>query len=178
MSDNPIPTELNYDGSTRILKISFDEGSTFELSAEYLRVCSPSAEVQGHSPDTAKLQVGKENVNIEKIEPNIHAGTRYLRFIIDRYYDNEPMDELNKWLFAFASYNAGPAKITRIRRDAEKMGLDPNVWFRNVEIAAAKRIGRETVQYVSNIYKYYIAYRYIVDKMNMKEEIKKAKTIQ
>ena len=66
---NPIPTELNYDGATRILKISFDDGKSFDLSAEYLRVFSPSAEVQGHSPDTAKLQFGKESVKIDKIEP-------------------------------------------------------------------------------------------------------------
>ncbi|TNG00246.1 MAG: DUF971 domain-containing protein [Gammaproteobacteria bacterium] len=65
---NPVPTELNYDGSTRVLKIAFDDGSQFELSAEYLRVFSPSAEVQGHSPDSAILQVGKENVKIDKIE--------------------------------------------------------------------------------------------------------------
>ena len=49
------------------------------------------------------------------------------------------------------------------------MGLNPNVWFRNVEIVAAKRIGRETVQYVSNIYKYYVAYRLIVDKRALKK---------
>ena len=66
---NPIPTELNYDGATRILKISFDDGKSFDLSAEYLRVFSPSAEVQGHSPATAKLQYGKENVKLDKIEP-------------------------------------------------------------------------------------------------------------
>ncbi len=72
MSNNPTPTELNYDGSTRILTVSFDEGSTFELSAEYLRTHSPSAEVQGHGPNTYKLQVGKENVKIDKIEPVGH----------------------------------------------------------------------------------------------------------
>lgn len=65
---NPIPTEINYDGSTRILKVSFDDGKNFEMSAEYLRVFSPSAEVQGHSPATAKLESGKESVGIEKIE--------------------------------------------------------------------------------------------------------------
>lgn len=69
MPNRPTPTELNYDGATRILTISFDEGSIFELSAEYLRTHSPSAEVQGHGPDTYKLQVGKENVKIDKIEP-------------------------------------------------------------------------------------------------------------
>lgn len=72
MSDHPIPVEINYDGSTRMLRISFDEGSTFELSAEYLRVFSPSAEVQGHSPESARLQVGKEDVGIEKINPVGH----------------------------------------------------------------------------------------------------------
>jgi DUF971 family protein len=64
----PVPTELNYDGSTRMLKIAFDDGSQFDLSAEYLRVFSPSAEVQGHSPASSVLQVGKENVRINKIE--------------------------------------------------------------------------------------------------------------
>jgi len=111
-------------------------------------------------PTTAK----DPNVNIpdiEKLENNINAGTKYLRFIFDRYYKNEPMDEVNKMLFSFASYNAGPAKITELRKKAITMGLDPNVWFYNVEIAAAKTIGRETVQYVSNIYKYYISYQMV-----------------
>jgi membrane-bound lytic murein transglycosylase MltF len=83
------------------------------------------------------------------------------------------MDKLNKVLFALASYNAGPAKVAKLRKEALKTGLDPNVWFRNVEIIAAKRIGRETVQYVGNIYKYYTAYRLSVDKYKKKEEVKK-----
>ena len=111
--------------------------------------------------------------DIHEIENNIHAGIKYLRFIVNRYYENEPMDKLNKGLFAFASYNAGPAKVARLRREAKKMGLNPNVWFRNVEIVAAKRIGRETVQYVSNIYKYYVAYRLISDRSEKKKEVKK-----
>jgi membrane-bound lytic murein transglycosylase MltF len=72
------------------------------------------------------------------------------------------MDSTNKLLFAFASYNAGPNRIAKLRKQAEAQGLDPNLWFRNVEYVAAKDIGQETVQYVSNIYKYYIAYRQIV----------------
>ena len=115
-----------------------------------------------------------KNVNItdiHEIENNIHAGVKYLRFIVDQYYENEPMDRLNKTLFAFASYNAGPAKVARLRREARKMGLDPNIWFRNAEVVAAKRIGRETVQYVSNIYKYYVAYRLIIDKLAIKQEV-------
>jgi membrane-bound lytic murein transglycosylase MltF len=111
--------------------------------------------------------------NIERLENNIHAGVKYLRFIHNRYFAKEPMDEMNKMLFTFASYNAGPAKIIRLRNEAQKTGLDSNVWFRNVEIIAAKRIGRETVRYVSNIYKYYIAYRLIIDKLDMKREAKK-----
>ena len=116
------------------------------------------------------------NVNItdiEDMENNIHAGVKYLRFIRDRYFENEPMDARNKMLFSFASYNAGAAKIARLRKQAKQKGLDPNVWFRNVEIVAAQKIGRETVQYVSNIYKYYIAYRLIVEKLDMKEEAKR-----
>jgi len=113
--------------------------------------------------------------DIEKLEKNIHAGTKYLRFIIDRYYKDEPMDKLNKTLFGFASYNAGPARVRGLRRKATAMGLDPNIWFNNVEVAAAKVIGRETVQYVSNIYKYYIAYSMIVSQMEKKEQLRKKK---
>ncbi len=65
----PKPSNIIYHQQSRMLEISFDEGSTFEMSAEYLRVYSPSAEVQGHSPDQAVLQTGKENVKIEAIEP-------------------------------------------------------------------------------------------------------------
>ena len=111
--------------------------------------------------------------NIEKMENNIHAGVKYLRFLTDRYYEKESMDILNKRAFAIASYNAGPAKVAELRKEAREMGLDPNVWFRNVEIVAAKRIGRETVQYVSNIYKYYVAYRLIYDELALKKEANK-----
>ena len=116
-----------------------------------------------------------KNVNIPEIdnlENNIHAGVKYLRFLQDRYFSDAEMDPLNQMLFAFAAYNAGPAKVRGLRRDARKMGLDPNIWFGNVEIAAAKRIGRETVQYVSNIYKYYLAYGLARSKLQTAEEIK------
>jgi membrane-bound lytic murein transglycosylase MltF len=108
--------------------------------------------------------------NIQEIENNIHAGVKYLRWIFDRYFKEENMDRLDKGLFTFAAYNAGPAKVARLRKQASKMGLDPNKWFGNVEVVAAKKIGRETVQYVSNIFKYYVAYRLIVDKMELKKE--------
>jgi membrane-bound lytic murein transglycosylase MltF len=91
-------------------------------------------------------------------ERNIQAGVKYLRFMIDQYYAKEPMDRLTKGVFAVASYNAGPARVAGLRQKAKRMGLDPNKWFGNVEVVAAREIGRETVQYVSNIFKYYIAY--------------------
>ena len=110
--------------------------------------------------------------DIEKIENNINAGSKYLRFVYNNYYaDKQDMDDLNKMLFSFASYNAGPRKITRMRKLAGEMGLDQNVWFNNVELAAAKKIGRETVQYVSNIYKYYIAYRLVEEHQKEKRKI-------
>ena len=111
-------------------------------------------------PATGKdLKVG----DIAEAEPNIHAGIKYMRWMIDHYYGDEPMTQLDKALFAFASYNAGAGRISQLRKEAAKRGLDPNVWFHNVEYVAAEKIGAETVTYVSNIYKYYIAYRLIVE---------------
>jgi len=111
-------------------------------------------------PATGKaMQVG----DITELEANIHGGVKYVRFMVDTYYKDEPMDELNKVLFAFASYNAGPERIRSLRKEALAQKLDPNVWFDNVERVAAAHIGRETVQYVSNIYKYYIAYSLVQD---------------
>jgi membrane-bound lytic murein transglycosylase MltF len=118
----------------------------------------------------AELKVG----DVRQLEPNIHAGVKYIRFMMDRYYADEPMDPLNKGLFAFASYNAGPARIRQLREKAAARGLDPNRWFNNVEIVAAESIGRETVQYVSNIYKYYLAYQMAVENMNQRTEAKAA----
>ena len=115
-------------------------------------------------PSTAKdNSVGIPN--IKEIDPNIHAGTKYLRYLADHYFADDGLDQLNRTLLTFASYNAGPAKIASLRSKAEKMGLDPNKWFKNVEIVAARDIGRETVQYVSNIFKYYLAYKLIEEKM-------------
>jgi len=104
--------------------------------------------------------------DIKKIEPNIQAGAKYLRFMADRYFPvKDGLDSLNSAFFTFAAYNAGPARVAKLRSEAEKKGLDPNVWFNNVELIAAKRIGRETVQYVSNILKYYIAYKFLEEKL-------------
>jgi len=81
---------------------------------------------------------------------------------------------MDKTLFAFASYNAGPAKIAQLRKETKRAGLNPNVWFNNVERVAALRIGRETVTYVSNIFKYYVAYRLIMQEKAEREAATKA----
>ena len=119
---------------------------------------------------------GKEqNVgDISQLEPNIHAGVKYMRFVRNEFFEDQPMDDLNKGLFTFASYNAGPGRIRQLRREAERRGLDPNIWFGNVERIASERIGRETVTYVSNIYKYYVAYRLISEERDRRNAAKAA----
>jgi len=96
--------------------------------------------------------------DIQQLDANIHAGIKYVRFMVDTYYADDQLDELNKVLFAIASYNAGPNRVRELRKEAAARHLNPNVWFDNVERVASEKIGRETVQYVSNIYKYYVAY--------------------
>ena len=126
-------------------------------------------------PTTAK----DRNVNIPDIhlvEPNIHAGAKYMRFLVDQYFDEPGIDNVNRHLFAFAAYNGGPNRIARLRREAKAKGLDPDKWFNNVELLAAEQIGRETVQYVSNIYKYYIAYRLVLDRAQERNAAKETVT--
>lgn len=106
------------------------------------------------------------------LEPNIHAGVKYIRHMIDHYYKDAPMDNLNKTLFAFASYNAGPGRVRGLRKTAEKLGLDPNVWFNNIELVAAQKIGSETVTYVSNIFKYYVAYKLVQEEDEARRKAK------
>lgn len=89
---------------------------------------------------------------------NVEAGNKYLRHLIDTYIDDPDLPPREQLLFAFAAYNAGPGNLRKFRAKAKEMGLDPNRWFGNVENGAAAIVGRETVQYVSNIYKYYVAY--------------------
>jgi membrane-bound lytic murein transglycosylase MltF len=108
--------------------------------------------------------------SIDDTESNIHAGVKYMRFMMDQFYKNEPMDELNKGLMTFASYNAGPGRMRQLRAETKKRGLNENVWFNNVEQIVSERIGRETVTYVSNIYKYYIAYRLAMEEVNARKK--------
>jgi membrane-bound lytic murein transglycosylase MltF len=107
-------------------------------------------------PRTGKeLKVG----DIRITEPNIHAGTKYLDQLMTRYFSDAHFSEGNRPLFAFASYNAGPGNIAKMRKLAAQRGLDPDKWFNNVELVVAEKIGQETTTYVRNIYKYYVAYR-------------------
>ena len=126
-------------------------------------------------PKTGKeMKVG----DIRKIEPNIHAGIKYIRWMIDHFYQDANMSALDKALFSFASYNAGPGRITQMRRLAKIRGYDENKWFGNVEYIAAEKIGAETVTYVNNIYKYYIAYRLLTEHMAEKKKIQGALELQ
>ena len=110
-------------------------------------------------PATGKeLGVG----DIYQVEPNIHAGAKYMRKIMEEYFSDASFDDLNRNLFAFASYNAGPNRIARLRKTAASKGYDPDVWFDNVERVVAEKVGQEPVRYVSNIFKYYVAYKLAV----------------
>jgi membrane-bound lytic murein transglycosylase MltF len=120
-------------------------------------------------PPTGKeLNVG----DITQVDANIHAGVKYMRFMVDQYFKDDPMDNLNKGLMTFAAYNAGPGRLKQLRSETARRGLDPNLWFGNVERVASERIGRETVTYVSNIYKYYITYRLLADQRDRREAAK------
>jgi len=122
-------------------------------------------------PETGRsLKVG----DISKTEPNVHGGFKYLRQIYDRHLDTEGLDEQNRTLFAIAAYNAGSGRVANLRAEAAQKGFDPNQWFNNVELIAARRVGQETVVYVRNIYKYYIAYKLQLDTL----EARRAATLK
>jgi len=115
-------------------------------------------------PSTAK----DKNVRVKdvhKLENNVHAGVKYLAFLRDRYFPSPEFEYNTSVQFSLAAYNAGPAKVRRMRAKAKTMGLDPNIWFRNVERAAQQIVGSETTRYVANIYKYYLAYT-LFDNLN------------
>ena len=123
----------------------------------------------------ADLKVG----DIHQVEPNIHGGAKYMDQLMTKYFADAKFDEQNRTLFAFASYNCGPGNVSKMRREAEKRGLDPNQWFNNVEIVTAEKIGLETTTYVRNIFKYYASYRLTADAManaaKAKEQVAPAK---
>jgi membrane-bound lytic murein transglycosylase MltF len=108
---------------------------------------------------------------IEKdAKKNINAGAKYMRHLLDVYLNDPGVDETDRLLLGLAAYNAGPGNLKKMREKAMGMGLNPDIWFSNVEHAAAATIGRETTQYVSNIYKYYLAYRLLEERRNVREK--------
>jgi len=116
----------------------------------------------------AELKVG----DIKVAENNVHAGAKYMDQLMTRYFPDAKFDEANRSLFAFAAYNAGPGRIASMRKEAAKRGLDPDKWFNNVEIVTAEKVGIETTTYVRNIFKYYAAYKLMLD---VQAEQKKAR---
>ncbi len=187
--------------STKFVKnaASREEMKKFQKMVEFFRTYSEKYDMdyllmgaQGYQESqlnqNAKSKVGAVGVmqvmpatgqeqkvgDITLLEPNIHAGVKYMRFMIDQYFEKEPMDRLNKGLFAFAAYNAGPNRIQSLRKEAAKRGLDPNTWFNNVALVASEKIGRETVTYVANIYKYYIAYKLVVEQADERQKAREA----
>ncbi len=106
--------------------------------------------------------------DVTEIENNIHAGVKYLAFLREKYFSGPELTEADRFAFTWAAYNAGPNKVRKMRARAEKMELDPDKWFQNVEYAALRIVGQETVTYVANIYKYYIAYALSRELLNKK----------
>ncbi len=107
--------------------------------------------------------------DIYRAESNIHAGTKYLHYLVENYFNSPEIDNVNRMLFSFAAYNAGPNRIARLRALAPKYGFDPNQWFNNVESIVERRVGQEPVRYVGNIYKYYVAFRRLREMEEKKE---------
>ena len=123
-------------------------------------------------PSTARdKNVGISDVST--LDGNIHAGTKYMRFLMDRYFGDEHIGAMDQWLLGLAAYNAGPARVAGLRSAASEAGLDPDRWFDNVELIAAQRIGRETVTYVRNVVSYYLAYRLAFERAQLRAEARR-----
>ncbi len=112
--------------------------------------------------------------DVHNPQDNIHAGAKMLARITKTYFNDPGIDQMNKTLFTFAAYNAGQNRIARLRQQAQEQGLDPNKWFGNVELMVAKDIGQETVQYVSNIYKYYVSYKMVLAQQEVRTKAQQA----
>jgi len=110
-------------------------------------------------PSTGR-EVGINGARLTTLEGNVEAACRYMRLILDTYFNDPKLDRLNRHLFALAAYNAGPNRVQALRGKAETLGLDPNVWFGNVDQLVANEVGQGPINYVGTIYKYYVAYRF------------------
>ena len=154
------------------------------LSAQAFQESQLKQETVSHAGAVGLMQVlpstaANPPINIPEIKKsadnNVHAGVKYMRYLIDYYFAGEQMDPLNRHLFALAAYNCGPGNVRKLRREAVEKGMNANEWFNSVEILAAHHIGREPVQYVSNIYKYYTAYQALQRYKDLRDKDKLAK---
>lgn len=133
---------------------SFDQG---------LRMSSGAVGIMQMKESTAQEELGISDI-VSRAEDNIHAGAKYLRYLVDKYLSDPQVTEREKVLMTLAAYNAGPGNLKRFREKARQNGFDPNVWFGNVEHGAAAVVGKETVQYVGNVYKYFVVYSTLLPK--------------
>lgn len=108
---------------------------------------------------------------IETLDGNVHAGAAYLRHLIDHYFDDPSLGRMQRQTFAIAGYNAGPIRVRNLRRRAAEAGLNPNYWFNNVEVVAARELGSETVRYVSNVRKYYVTFSLALEKRALRRSV-------
>jgi membrane-bound lytic murein transglycosylase MltF len=134
--------------------------SSFDQS---LRMKSGAVGIMQMKETTAHDELNMEDI-VSRAEDNIHAGAAYLRYLVDKYLDERDILHREKVLMTLAAYNAGPGNLKRFRDKARESGFDPNIWFGNVEHGAAAIVGQETVQYVGNVYKYYVVYSTLLPK--------------
>jgi membrane-bound lytic murein transglycosylase MltF len=146
-----------YDFDPLMLAAQAYQESRLDQNAEGYYGAIGVMQIMPETGDT--LRVG----DIRATEPNIHGGAKYMDLLMTRHFDAAPFNEVNRNLFAFASYRAGPRNIAKMRAEAEQRGLDPNQWFNNVEIVTGEKSGMRTTTYVRNIYKYYVAYKLMLD---------------
>ena len=180
-ADNALST-ADYALFKRLAQLFEKYGETYEIDyllavAQGYQESRLNQSARSHTGAIGIMQMlpataGDPNVNIsdiEQTENNIHAGMKYLNFLRQRYFSDPGIDHTNRTLMALAAYNAGPARMINLRARAAKLGYDPNVWFDNVELVAARDVGREPVTYVANIVKYYTAYRHSVETLAERE---------
>ncbi len=118
----------------------------------------------------AGKEVGIPDISTER--NNIHAGVKYLAHLRDTYVNEPELEPLPRLHLTLASYNAGPSRIKALRAETARRGLDPNLWFFNVERVVLENVGREPVQYVANIHKYYVAYRLALEVQTRRNDAK------
>jgi membrane-bound lytic murein transglycosylase MltF len=130
---------------------------------QQLRMKSGAVGIMQMMESTARDELGINDI-VTRAEDNIHSGAKYLRYLVDKYLSDPQVTDREKVLMTLAAYNAGPGNLKRFREKARQLGFNPNIWFGNVEHGAAAIVGQETVQYVGNIYKYYVVYSTLLPK--------------